>query len=115
MIFAFTRRLSRFAVDVLMFIRSAHTSRGDSFTAILKEFPFVCREICHLPEPLKLRHRKLIYLQGDSPYFSVNAWISSSLVFFKPSMLFPVILFSIRLNMLLMRSCVSSRFWLMES
>lgn len=28
MIFAFTRRLSRFAVDVLMFIRSAHTSRG---------------------------------------------------------------------------------------
>ena len=28
MIFAFTRRLSRFAVDVLMFILSAHTSRG---------------------------------------------------------------------------------------
>ena len=79
-----------------------------------KQISFFWREIRELSYLLQLRCSKLIYFHYDPSYLSVNAFTRSSLVFFRPSTLFPVILFSIRSNILRISRFISSLFWLIS-
>ena len=82
--------------------------------SIFKKCTLVLCEIAICTEIIQFRYGKIIHFQESTSYLSVKAFISSSLVFFKPSMLFPVILFSIKQNMLRIRRFISSRLALIE-
>ena len=81
---------------------------------VLKKCTLVLCEIAVCTEVIQFRHGKIIHFQESTSHLSVKALISSSLVFFKPSISLPVILFSIRQNMLRIRRFMSSRLALME-